>query len=535
MRLFPFVAAAAVLALAGCGQGKFGAENPSSQAGVFRYPIVTKPTTMDPAKVQDGDTIDLLQQVYEGLVGWSVKNEVEPRLAEKWDVKDGGKTYVFHLKHGVKFHNGRELTADDFKWCFERACDPKFASPTAETYMSDIVGVKERLKPEGKTPATEIAGVKALDKYTFQIQIREPRAYFISKLTYPCMFAYAKEAVADPMKEMTKISEMVGTGPFKPEKVEVDSIVTLVANKDYYLGAPKLARIERPVVLDAATRLNLYKTGKVDLVQLERADVVALKADATYATQLQYFDRASMWYIGIHCNNVPALKDARVRRAMAMAIDKDKIVDKVLDGINKRADSIVPPGCFGHRDKVNAVPYDLEKAKALLAEAGFPGGKGIPKLTMFYRDGRPDIDIVATNVGSQLKGLGIEVTFQKLEWGTYLARHNDHKLPFFHMRWAADYLDAENFLSTLLASYGPENKIDYKNAKFDDLCHLADISQDPKERLALYAEAEDIALQEAPFIPIYFQRDAELVSPKVKGLRDALFGHLPHISTEVVQ
>lgn len=217
-----------------------------------------------------------------------------------------------------------------------------------------------------------------------------------------------------------------------------------------------------------------------------------------------------------------------------MAIDKDAIVNNILDGINTRADSIVPPGCFGHRDKVTGVPYDPAGAKKLLAEAGFPDGKGIPQLTMYFRESRPDIEIVAQSVGSQLKkALGVEVTFQKLQWGTYLDKHNKHELPFFHMRWAADYLDAENFLSTLLASYGPENKIDYKNPKFDELCHRADVSLDPNERLKLYAEAEDIALQDAPFIPIYFQRDVELVRPNVKGLKDALFGHLPHVGTVV--
>ncbi len=539
MRLISFAAALTAtltaIVLVGCGQGKFGANNPTFQAGVFRYPIVAKPTTLDPAKVQDGDTIDVIQQVYEGLVGWDEKNECVPRLAEKWEIKDGGKTYVFHLKHGVKFHNGREMTADDFKWCFERTCDPKLASPTVETYMSDIVGVAERIKPDPKKgPApTEVTGVKAIDKYTFQVQIREPRAYFISKLTYPCMYVYAKEAVIAPEKEITQLAEMVGTGPFKLEKIELDLQLSLVANSDYHLGAPKLKRIERPVVLDAATRLNMYKAGKIDLVQLERADVKNLKSDSEYSSQLKYYDRASLWYIGINCNKVPALKDARVRRAMAMAIDKNKIVDQVLDGINKRADCIVPPGCFGHRDTVKAIPYDLDGAKKLLAEAGFPGGKGIPHLTMYYREARPDIDIVATNVGAQLKGLGIEVSFQKLEWGAYLAEHNQHKIPFLHMRWAADYLDAENFLSTLLASYGNENKLDYHNAWFDDLCHRADISQDPKERMALYAQAEDMVLADAPFIPIYFQRDAELVSPKVKNLRDALFGHLPHTTTMV--
>ena len=530
MKWSPLVLLGAILLVSGCGKAEFGSANPSGQTGVFRYPMATKPTTMDPAKVQDGDTIDLLQQVYEGLVGWNEKNEIEPKLADKWDVIDGGKSYVFHLRKGVKFHNGREMTADDVKFCFERACDPKLASPTAATYMSDIVGASDRIK--GK--ASSIQGVTVVDKSTVKISILEPRVYFIDKLTYPCMFVYAKEALVKADGEMATKPEMIGTGPFKIDEIAIDSYVHLVANEGYFGGAPKLKRIERPVVPDSSTRLNLFKAGKIDLIQLERADVKNLKEDAKYKDQLHYFDRASMWYIGIHCNKIPALKDPRVRRAIAMAIDKDDIVDNILDGINKRADSIVPPGCFGHRDKVNGVKFDVAGAKKLLADAGHPDGKGIDTLTMYYRDSRPDIDAVAQRVGSQLKkNLGINVTFQQLQWGTYLDKNNKKELPFFHMRWAADYLDAENFLSTLLASYGAENKTEYKNAKYDELCHRADVSQDPAERLKLYAEAEDIVLQEAPFVPIYFQRDAELISPRVKGLRDALFGHLPHTSTSI--
>ncbi len=531
MRLSSFISVAVVASalVVGCGPGKFSKSENTGPVGVLRYPIVTKPTTMDPSKVQDGDTIDVLQQIYEGLVGWNEKNEIEPRLAEKWEIVDGGKTYIFTLRKDAKFHNGRAIKADDFKFAIERACNPKFSSATAETYLSDIIGVKKRLKGE----VEEVEGVKVIDDLHVKVTIDQPRLYFLSKLTFPCAFLMAKEALTDPLKEMNSIEQMVGTGPFKPEKFIVDQYVYLAANKDYYSGAPLISRIERPVVADATTRMALYKAGKVDLVQLERADVVGVKSDATYKEHLKFYDRASMWYIGFHCNNIEALKNPKVRLAFAMAIDKDKIVNETLDGINKRADSIIPPGCFGYREKVKAIQYDLAGAKKLLAEAGYLDGKGLPPLTMFHRENRPDIKVVAQKVGSDLDKLGVKVTFQELQWGTYLEKHNKHDLPVFHMRWAADYLDAENFLSTLLASYGPENKIEYKNDKFDALCRKADGSQDPEERKKLYAEAEDLVLADAPFIPIYFQRDAELVSPRIGGLRDALFGHLPHTKVTV--
>lgn len=519
------------LLLAGCGKGNFSQRASEGKENVFRYPIVTNPTTLDPQVVQDGDTIDVIQNVYEGLVGWNEQNVPTANLAENWDLQDGGKTYIFHIKHGVKFHNGRELKAADFKFGFERACNPKLQSPTAATYLGDIVGVNERLA--GKAP--DVKGVSVVDDYTLKIQIDKPRAYFLSKLTYPVYFPVPKEAV-DPDSEMKNLSQMIGTGPYKITQYVKDQIVVLTANKDYHGGAPQIEKIERPVITDATTRLNKFKSGEVDLVPLERQDVKPLQADPTYKDQLQFFPRPALWYVGMNLKQYPPLAKRDVRRAIAMAIDKKKIVQELLGGINTEANSILPPGVFGYRENAKVIPYDPEGAKKLLAQAGYPGGQGFKPMTIYYRADRPDIEIVATAVATQLRQtLGLDVKLQSLEWRNYLEKHNRHELPFFHMRWAADYLDPENFLSLLLAGYGAENKIDYANPEYDALCRQGDASQDPAERQRLYAQAEDIVLQDAPFVPIYFQRDAELISPRVHGLRESLFGHLPHTTVTLTK
>jgi len=532
-----FVIGAVLLTLVGCSGGSGGggfsnrtANGGGSKAGVFRYALPTTPTSLDPAQVQDGDTIDVVQQVFEGLVKWDENNKAVPNLAETIDLADDKTTYTFHLKKGVKFSNGREMKADDVKWCWERVCNPNYTSATAGTYMTDIVGVNERLK--GK--AAEISGVKVKDEYTLEVKIDKPRPYFLDKLTYACAFVYAKEGLSDPLKDMGTPEQMIGTGPFKMEKIVPEQTVNLIANKDYHGGAPKLERIERPIIKDAQSRLNKYKTGEIDLIQLERQDLKAITQDETLKTQLKYFDRPSMYYLGMNCGTVPALKDRRVRQAIAMAIDRDKIVNDILGGINKKADSIIPPGVRFFREKTNMLPFDVAKAKALLAEAGFADGKNFPELDFCYRDGRPDVEIVAQALQQQLKqNLGINLKPKKIEWGAYLKEHNAKTLPIFHMRWAADYLDAENFLSQLLASYGNENKIHYKNDEYDALCREADTSFDDAKRAELYAKAEDIVLQDAPFVPIYFQKDAELISSKVSGLRESAFGHLPHTTTSV--
>ncbi|MBI1333733.1 MAG: peptide ABC transporter substrate-binding protein [Armatimonadetes bacterium] len=537
MRIGPVLAiGAALLTLIGCsgGSGGFSSRKADAKAGVFRYPLPTTPTSLDPSKVQDGDTIDVVQQVFEGLMKWDENNRAVPNLAESYDLSADKKTYTFHLKHGIKFSNGREVKAEDFKWCWERTTNPKFTSPTAGTYMADIMGVNDRLNFKGDGDAPALSGVTAKDDYTLEVTIDKPRPYFLDKLTYACTYVFAKEALPDPLKDMATPEQMIGTGPFKMDTVIPEQIVTLVANKDYHDGAPKLERIERPIIKDAQSRLNKYKTGEIDLCPLEREDLPAIQKDPVLSKQLKFFDRPAMYYLGMNCSTVPALKDRRVRQAIAMALDRDKIVNEVLGGINRRADSIIPPGVKYYREKTAMLPFDITKAKTLLAQAGFPDGKGFPDLDFCYRDGRPDVEIVAQAIQQQLRqNLGINLHPKKIEWGAYLQKYNTKTMPIYHMRWAADYLDPENFLSLLLASYGNENKLNYHNPAYDALCREADTSFDDAKRAELYAKAEDMVLQDAPFVPIYFQKDAELISDRVSGIRESAFGHLPHTTTSV--
>lgn len=527
--IFLSVALVALLA-AGCGKGNFSERTQVGKENVFRYPIVTNPTSLDPGKVEDGDTIDMIQQVYEGLVTWSEDNQPVGLLADSWTVSDDGTLYTFKIKEGVKFHNGQDLTADDFKWTYERSCEPALISSTAPNYLGEIVGVKEKISGNAK----EISGIKVVDKYTLSIQIDKVRPYFLGKLTYIVNAVLPKGGV--PMSEIKNAKEMIGTGPFKAEQYVPDQLIVLAANKDYHGGAPLIDKIERPVIKDAATRLNKFKAGELDLVMLERQDVTGLQGDETFKSQLKFFPRPAVWYVAMNSLHYKPFKDVRVRQAVGMAIDKNAIVNDILGGINSLADSIVPPGVLGHRDDAKGLAYNVEKAKMLLAEAGYPGGKGMPTLELRFREQRPDIRIVSEAVASQLaKNLGMKVSLRTMEWRAFLEARNRFEHDFVHMRWAADYLDPENFLSFMLGSYpyGPENRLGYSNPRFDALCKEADSTMDPVKRLQLYAEAEDIALQEAAWVPIYFQRDAELISPRVSGLRESLFGHLPHTTVKL--
>jgi ABC-type transport system substrate-binding protein len=526
MKAWVWVISCLALACAvGCSKsgGGFSERAAKGKENVLRYPIPDDPTTLDPGLVRDGDTIDALQQIFEGLVGWGENNQPEGRLAESWDVEDGGRTYVFHIRKGVKFHNGREVTAEDIKWTMERNTSKDLASPTWQ-YLADIVGVKEH--HEGK--ANGISGIVVRDPHTLAVTIDKPRPYFLGKLTYLICCAMPKEAVP-ASGPITEVSQMIGTGPFKAAQYERNQLIAMDANPDYWDGKPLIDRIERPVIKDPATRLNKYRSGEIDIVALERQDLDAIKKDEKLAKDLKPFDRPSIYYMGMNQQSYAPFKDRRVRQAFAMAVDKERIVRDILGGVNQVARGIVPPGVLGHREDAADIKFDPNGAKKLLADAGYPNGKGMPPIELNFRDGRPDVRIVAEALQSQLQtNLGVTINPRMMEWGAYLEKEGRGELQLFHMRWAADYLDAENFLSYMLASYGPENKVGYHNPEYDKLCAQADSLLDWEARAPLYAKAEDIVLQDAPWVPIYYQKDFELIAPRVSGLRESLFGHLPH-------
>jgi len=520
------------------GNGTLGTVE--TNANTLHYALTAEATTLDPAHVEDGTTIDLLQCIFEGLVKWDEQNRIVPAMAEKWEVSPDGKTYTFHIRHGVKFHNGREMNANDVKFSFERACDPATKSLTAPVYLKDIVGVTDRLA--NKQGVTEVTGIKVVDPSTVTITIDSAKPYWLGNMTYAAGYVVCKEEIARTGGELSELSAS-GTGPFKLAEFKSNYRVVLKANPDYYGGKPKVDFIERPVMIDANLRLNNYLADKLDIVDLSPNDLDRINADPKLKSDLKAFSRAATWYLGLNQDALGSPFAKRdVRQAFAMAIDKNELIRVALKGQADIANGVVPPGMENYKPKLNPLPYDPARAKALLAKAGYPGGSGFPTLTLSCRQDMPWVLNTAQVVTSQLKNnLGISVQLRPMEWGQFLKERSAKTLAFTHLRWGADYLDPQNFLSVLLhsnkmvngAEDHPENGVGYSNPEFDRLCDQADVEADVKKRMALYAQAEQIALDDAPWVTLYYQRDLELIKPRVGHLRDSLMGHLPHVTTTV--
>jgi ABC-type transport system substrate-binding protein len=216
-----------------------------------------------------------------------------------------------------------------------------------------------------------------------------------------------------------------------------------------------------------------------------------------------------------------------------MAIDRDRIADDLLDGMPK-AHGLIAHGIVGYREDYKGVPYDPAQAKKLLAEAGYPGGKGLPPFEIFYREQQTDSRVVAEGVHSSLtKNIGFPVKLKAIEASVFFERRNSGKLPGFFLSWGADYLDPQNFTTFLLRSDSPMDFEKYKNEEFDRVGRQADETLDPDERIKLYQQAEDILIQDVARVPLYFGRDSLLISPSVTGVRMNLMGLLPHTKVQV--
>ena len=509
--------------LAGCSHSTSTGNDSSN---TLRYPLLATPTTFDPALVQDGTTIDLLQNMYDGLVEWTPQNTLAPALADKWNISKDGLTYTFHIRSGVKFQDGSPVTANDVEYSLKRSLSPKTLSPVAMDYMSDIVGAKEY--NSGKSP--NLAGVKVINSATIAVRISKPKAYWIDTLTYPTAYVVSrKEADAGEITDaQAKLG--VGTGPFQLSQYEKDTDVSLVANPNYWGGAPKLAGIDRPIIVDANTRHSLFLAGKLDIVDEQKTALQADSANPQLKDEIKSYARASTFYIAMNGGLFKPFADVRVRRALAYATDKQRIRHIVLKDMQDVAEDLLPEGVPGSDPSFKGIPYDPAKARQLLAEAGYPNGKNFPTVPIYYRQSYPELVQTVDLIRVMWKdNLGINVDPTVKEWAVLLHMEDQNKLECYDLRWAADYLDPQDFYSLLLRTGSPENHTGYSNPKFDALCDAADVDQNPVTRMAMYRKAARIAADDVPRIPLYYQKDIELVSPRVKNLEDGLMGHLPHV------
>jgi oligopeptide transport system substrate-binding protein len=490
----------------------------AQEGGNLRWSLegINDLVSLDPAKASDSQGFTVIGLLYGGLVRLDGDLNVIPELAESWTVSEDGLVYTFTLREGAAFSDGSAVTASDVVWSLTHALDPATGGWTGPFYLSNIAGANE--VASGSTP--ELSGAVAVDDRTVQITILQPSAYFLSQLTFgSAKIVSSKQATTDAQWENNPLS----SGPFQLKEWNHGQGIVLVPNPGYYQKSP-LASITMPFIQDSETAYQLYRTGQLDIMGSQQNGIPSVHvAEAEGQADFRSTSLFAVRYVAFN-NKLAPFDNADVRRAFALALDKQTLANDVLAGTVVAADRILPLGIPASELPVAVLSFDPAAAKAALAAAGVtPETIGTVKLTYGVEG---DNERVVTVLQAMWKeSLGIDVTLEPLELSTFSARLNETTqtpetgLQMYYSVWGADYPDPQNFLSQQLRTDVGNNNGHYSNAEFDALVDQADVlTGDVATRLGLYNQAEQIAVSEVGWLPLFNPRLNILVNPKVVGV-----------------
>ncbi len=479
--------------------------------GTYRRPLANNPPTLDPHLISDTYGRTVAQQLFDGLVQYDGGLSIVPAIAQSWKGSRDGLNWTFYLRRGVKFHNGREVTADDVVYSFSRLLDPKTKSRAAEIF-SRIEGAKEFI--EGRTKA--VSGLRALDPYTVQIQLAEASGPFVASLAVGYAKIIPKEAVQESGDAFGL--RPIGTGPFKFSHWKKDEEIVLEVNPDYFGGRPFLDRLEYKIYPGHRTdeMLVSFESGALDDTFIPSA--YWTKAQETKQYRFVQRSMLGVRFFGITTTSRP-LDNVFVRQALNLAIDKESLVRDILQRRFVAGKSILPPGTYGWDPKYQPYPFDPKKARALLAKAGFPGGKGLPVLQFWSNVKSAAIEAEHEAIKQYLADVGVRTEFQyNTNWPAFSAQVRDGKLPVFRYGWQADVPEPEEFLGNLFHSQSRNNLSRYQNPKVDRLLARARMEPDYLKRVSLYRDVERLVMEDSPVIPLNYYGYERLFQPYVQSI-----------------
>jgi peptide/nickel transport system substrate-binding protein/oligopeptide transport system substrate-binding protein len=450
--------------------------------------------------------------IYNGLMRFDLQGHLVPDLAARMPERSAdGLTYRFELRRGVRFHNGRELTAADVVYSFRRVLDPATLSPRAWV-LDSLAGARSFRRGQ----RDDLPGVYAEGRHGLVITLERPLAHFLSLLAMPAAFIVDRAEVERHQDPADYGFHPVGTGPWILEEWLPGAHLRFRANLDYFEGRPHLDRLEYRVIEDAATARAEFVAGNLDRLRLTPGDSRRFREDPRWRDATVAAPDLAVFYLGLNCEK-PPLSDARVRKAINHAIDREAILKAVLPDRHVPANGSVPPGLEGHDPAMTGWAYDPQLARRLLAEAGFPRGFRMEIL----QTSSPGVLAITEPIQSMLARVGIKARIVQLETAAFFAAVGDQGNPdAFFISWWADIPDAENFLYPLFHSRNRGsggNRSRFADPVVDRLLETARATMDPTERIAMYREIERRVFDEAPWVPLYFPVNYSVYQPWVRG------------------
>ena len=514
----------ALCMITGCTQ-----ERSNVQRGILNQELYvgigTEPAALDPHLTTGLTEFNVMIALLEGLTTLDPETlEIKPGVAKSWDVSSDGLVYTFYFDPDARWSNGDAVTANDFLFSFERILAPELGAPYA--YMLYPMRGAEAFN-KGETSDFSTVGVYAPTASTLVIQLESPIPYFLSLLTHntwwpvhpPTIMAHG--TMTDRISKWTRPENYVGNGPFKLENWHLNHSI-IVKKNPYYRNCDSV-RLKRihflPINIDSEERAfradQLHMTSTVPIHRLDWYRT-------HHPENLRIYNALGVYYYSLNTTR-PPLDDSRIRRALAYSIDREALTKHVLKAGQQPAYHFTPPNTGGYTARAR-LPYDPEKARKLLAEAGYPGGKGFPAFELLFNTSEAHHTLAVAIQQMWKKELGIDIRLHNQEWKVYLSTREAMEFDSVRAVWFGDYNDAYTFLS-LGESDNGNNHTGWEHPEYDTLLKQSTTTTDLEKRKELFQQAEEILIEEMPVIPIYFYVSSKLIDESVKGWHPNILGY----------
>ena len=488
------------------------------------------PETIDPALNSAVDGGNMLLHSFECLLAVDQNGQLVPGQAESWETSEDGLTWTFHLRDGLKWSDGSDLTANDFVYSWKRVCDPMVAAPYAETVLSMVEGYDKAI--EGDLDALQVA---ATDDNTLVVTLNAPCSYFGSLAAFATLSPVQQATVeANGDAWATKAETYISNGPFYVSDWVPGSYIMMTKNPYYWnADAIKLDGIKWNLIEDSNAAYSAYQTGEVLMIKdVPTEEIPTLKENADF-----YVDPIiGTYYLSMNIDREP-FNNADVRKALSLAIDRDYVANTLMQGTYSPAGNFMGPGWVdtdgkqfkdnanGGKEYIDTTNYeaDLEEAKQLLADAGYPNGEGFPTITYSTNDAGYH-KVVAEYLQQAWAELGIDLQVDIVEWASFTPMRRNGDYDVARNGWVGDYSDPSNMLDLFYSTNG-NNDGKFNNADYDAAMELSRTTLDAAERSTALHNAEDILMEEAGCIPVAYYNDFWLQSDKITGSWHSPYGY----------
>ena len=514
----------ASLILSGCDKPETRVST-GNRDQVLHVGNLSEPTDLDPQIISSVQDFKIVLGLFEGLTSYDPKTaEPVPALATTWESSDDARVWTFHLRPGALWSNGVPIVAQDFVWAYQRALSPALGAEYASMLFC-LTNARAYLAGE-LTDFSQV-GVKALDAHTLQLTLDNPVPYLPGMVAHSIWYPIHRDTILTHGEfdrrgtRWTRPGNLVGNGPFKLKDWVPNQIITLERNPFYWDNDNvRLNEVNFYPIENSATEEAAFRAGQLHVTTtIPQAKIAVYKNDPERAHLLKQNPQLATYFYRLNVER-PPLNDVRVRRALSMVINRQQIIDAVARGDQLPAFSLTPPNTGGYNSP-DVLRYDPDAARALLAEAGFPGGAGFPRLELLYNtsDGHKALAEALQQMWKQ--ELGVEIGLYNQEAKVWNDTMREKNYDIARYAWSGDYLDASTFLD-LLTSENGNNQTNWSNAEYDRLIEESRTVTDKAARYAVYRQAETMLMQESPIVPLYYYMNNSLQLPELKGFEGNL-------------